>query len=103
MMRAAYTRRIVAIEEESRRRCAGICTRSQKGGKSPLERLSGREREILQLVVEGKTSAAIAAYLGLSPKSVETYRSRLMGKLGVQNVPQLVKFALQHVLTPPTR
>jgi len=76
---------------------------SQKGGKSPLERLSGREREILQLVVEGKTSAAIAADLGLSPKSVETYRSRLMGKLGVQNVPQLVKFALQHVLTPPTR
>lgn len=73
----------------------------QSGGNTPLERLSGREREILQLVVEGKTSAAIAADLGLSPKTVETYRSRLMVKLGVQNVPQLVKFALQHHLTPP--
>lgn len=70
-------------------------------GASPIERLSGREREILQLVVEGKTSVAIAAGLGLSPKTVETYRSRLMEKLGVRNTPQLVKFALQHELTPP--
>lgn len=53
---------------------------SRREGKSPLERLSGREREILQLVVEGQTSAAIAARLGLSPKTVETYRSRLMVK-----------------------
>lgn len=70
-------------------------------GASPIERLSGREREILQLVVEGRTSVAIAADLGLSPKTVETYRSRLMAKLDVQSIPQLVKFALQHVLTPP--
>lgn len=76
---------------------------SQERGKSPIERLSGREREILQMVVEGQTSAVIAADLGLSPKTVETYRSRLMGKLGVQNIPQLVKFALQHGLTPPIR
>lgn len=75
---------------------------AQCGGNSPLERLSGREREILQLVVEGKTSAAIAADLGLSPKTVETYRSRLMVKLGISNVPQLVKFAVQHDLTPNT-
>jgi len=67
--------------------------------KSPLESLSIREREVLQYVVEGKTSAAIAEILGLSPKSVETYRSRLMKKLGVTNVPSLVKFALQHGFT----
>lgn len=73
------------------------------GEASPLERLSPREREVLQLVVEGKTSAAIAVDLGLSPKTVETYRSRLMGKIGVENVPQLVRFALGHVLTPPGR
>jgi DNA-binding NarL/FixJ family response regulator len=64
--------------------------------KSPLASLSAREREVLQFVVEGKTSAAIAKILSLSPKSVETYRSRLMKKLGVENVPSLVKFALQH-------
>lgn len=67
---------------------------------SPLERLSAREREILQLVVEGKSSAEIAEVLTLSPKTVETYRSRLMAKLGIKDVPSLVKFAVQHGLTP---
>jgi DNA-binding NarL/FixJ family response regulator len=67
---------------------------------SPLESLSQREREVLQLVVEGKTSVEIAEILFLSPKSVETYRSRLMLKLGVNNIPSLVKFALLHGITP---
>jgi len=68
--------------------------------KSPLARLSTREREILQLVVEGKSSAEIGAILDLSRKTVETYRSRLMGKLGTSNLPSLIKFAIQHGLTP---
>jgi DNA-binding NarL/FixJ family response regulator len=67
---------------------------------SPLESLSQREREVIQLVVEGKTSVEIAGILSLSPKSVETYRSRLMLKLGVSNIPSLVKFALLHGITP---
>ncbi|OGV82418.1 MAG: DNA-binding response regulator [Lentisphaerae bacterium RIFOXYA12_64_32] len=67
--------------------------------KSPLERLSTREREILQLVVEGRSSADIAQTIYLSPKTVETYRSRLMQKLGVRDVPSLVKFAIQHGIT----
>ena len=67
---------------------------------SPLERLSSREREILQLVVEGKSSTEIAEILYLSPKTVETYRSRLMRKLGLSDLPSLVKFAIQHGLTP---
>ena len=67
--------------------------------KSPLERLSGREREILQLVVEGKSSAEIGQILSLSPKTIETYRSRLMAKLGLKDLPSLVKFAVQHGLT----
>jgi DNA-binding NarL/FixJ family response regulator len=66
---------------------------------SPLESLSRREREVLQLVVEGKTSAEVADILSLSPKSVETYRSRLMLKLGVSNIPSLVKYALLHGIT----
>jgi DNA-binding NarL/FixJ family response regulator len=67
--------------------------------KDPLDSLSQREREVLQLVVEGETSAKIARTLSLSPKSVETYRSRLMLKLGVDNIPSLVKFALLHGIT----
>lgn len=70
------------------------------GVKSPLDSLSRREQEIMQLVVEGKTSAEIAKLLSLSPKSVETYRSRLMVKLGVKNIPTLVKFALEQDKTP---
>jgi DNA-binding NarL/FixJ family response regulator len=67
--------------------------------KGPLARLSPREREILQLVVEGKTSAEIAGILSLSPKTVETYRSHLMQKLGISDVPGLVKFAIRYGLT----
>jgi DNA-binding NarL/FixJ family response regulator len=67
---------------------------------SPLEQLSMREREVLQLTVEGYSSAAIAEKLTLSPKTVETYRSRLMGKIGVRDLPELVRFAIKHGITP---
>ena len=63
---------------------------------SPLEALSPREREVLQLVAEGKTSQEIAERLSISPKTVDTYRSRLMHKIGVDDVPGLVRFAIQH-------
>ena len=69
--------------------------------RSPVDSLSARERQVLQLVVEGRTSSEIARMIHLSPKSVQTYRSRLMSKLGVSDVPSLVKFALEHGLTPP--
>ena len=65
----------------------------------PPDALSSRERQILQLVVEGKSSSAIAQSLSLSPKTVDTYRSRLMQKLSVDSVPGLVKFAIQQGLT----
>ena len=69
--------------------------------RSPVDSLSARERQVLQLVVEGRTSSEIARMICLSPKSVQTYRSRLMMKLGVSDVASLVKFALEHGLTPP--
>lgn len=65
---------------------------------SPLDRLSTREREILQLVVEGNSSAKIADTLCLSPKTVETYRSRIMAKINVRDLPGLVKFAIRNGL-----
>jgi len=73
---------------------------SRSGRASPLDRLSARERHVLQLVAEGRSSAAIAATMSLSPKTIETYRGRLMKKLGVKNVAGLVKFAIEHSLSP---
>jgi DNA-binding NarL/FixJ family response regulator len=70
------------------------------GEKGPLDRLSPREKEVLQLVVEGRSSAEIAADLSLSVKTVETYRSRIFQKLDIDDLPGLVKFAIQHGLTP---
>jgi DNA-binding NarL/FixJ family response regulator len=66
----------------------------------PLNSLSSREREVLQFVVEGKQSAEIAQTLAISIKTVETYRSRMMAKLGISDIPSLVKFAVQQGLTP---
>jgi DNA-binding NarL/FixJ family response regulator len=71
----------------------------RRSSASPLQSLSEREREILQLMVEGHSSVHIASILALSPKTVETYRSRLMHKLGLHDLPSLVKFAIQHGLT----
>jgi DNA-binding NarL/FixJ family response regulator len=65
----------------------------------PLERLSAREMEVLKLVVDGNSSNQVAALLGLSPKSVDTYRSRLMTKLDVEHLPALVKLAIRRGLT----
>jgi DNA-binding NarL/FixJ family response regulator len=63
---------------------------------SPLDRLSLRESDVLKLVVEGHTSADIAERLALSSKTVETYRARIMRKLGVKDTVALVKFAMRH-------
>jgi DNA-binding NarL/FixJ family response regulator len=71
----------------------------QRHTASPLESLSPRERQILQLVAEGKTSAQAAEIVSISSKSVETYRSRMMQKLRISDIPSLVKFAIQHGLT----
>jgi len=76
-----------------------IHQRQFSSDRSPLGSLSPREREVLQLVVEGKSSVEIAEILFLSPKTVETYRSRIMEKLGIHDLPGLVKFAIQHGLT----
>lgn len=64
----------------------------------PLERLSPREREVLQQVADGKTSAEIGKMLFLSPKTVDTYRSRLMQKLDIRDIAGLVRFAIRHDL-----
>jgi DNA-binding NarL/FixJ family response regulator len=64
-------------------------------GEDPLAKLSMREREVLQLLAEGNTGAEIAKRLSLSQKTVETYRARLVEKLGIRDLPGLVRFAIQ--------
>ena len=66
---------------------------------NPIHILSARERQVLQLVVQGTPSATIAQLLGLSVSTVDTYRSRLKVKLGVDTTVDLVKFAIRNQLT----
>jgi PAS domain S-box-containing protein len=63
---------------------------------SPVERLSRRERQVLELVIAGRTSKEIAGTLNIAPASVDTYRSRIMLKLAIDDLPALVRFAIQH-------
>ncbi len=72
---------------------------SERSGTSPLESLSRREREIIKLVADGHSSAAIGEMLHLSPKTVDSYRSRLMQKLHITELAGLIKFAIQYGLT----
>lgn len=66
----------------------------------PLAKLSTRERHVLQMLAEGHSVAAIAAAIALSPKTVETYRSRMMNKLDIHDLAGLVRFAVaQGVVT----
>jgi DNA-binding NarL/FixJ family response regulator len=66
--------------------------------KSPFERLSSRERKVVQLIVAGSTSSDIALELSISRKTVDTYRGRIMVKLGVANRSALIRFALEYEL-----
>ena len=80
--------------------CAGLAEAFKPGpSRSPLERLSSREQQILQLVVESKSSVEIGLTLHLARTTVETYRSRMMTKLAIHDMPALVKFAIRHGLT----
>jgi DNA-binding NarL/FixJ family response regulator len=65
----------------------------------PLARLSSRERQVLQMLAEGHSVAHIAITLSLSPKTVETYRARMMEKLGIHELAGLVRFAIQQGVT----
>ncbi|MDE2845715.1 MAG: response regulator transcription factor [Gemmatimonadota bacterium] len=73
-------------------------TESANESSTVLEQLSSREREILQLIVEGHTNQAAAEVLGISEKTVEKHRAILMKKLEVHNLPDLILVALKHRL-----
>lgn len=66
----------------------------------PYELLTSREREVLQMVAEGRTSGEIATRLFISPRTAEGHRANLMRKLGLQNNADLIRFALKRGLLP---
>jgi RNA polymerase sigma factor (sigma-70 family) len=81
-----------AFDRDARERARAS---ARSGLDERLARLTAREREVLNLVVDGRHSREIASLLGISPRTVEVYRSRLMEKLQVRRVPELVKLALE--------
>ena len=72
-------------------------TRSER----PLDPLSGRERQVLQLIAEGKSTKDVACLLGISTKTAESHRSRLMQKLDIHETASLVRYAVRRGLVQP--
>jgi DNA-binding NarL/FixJ family response regulator len=77
-----------------------LISRGQDGSLDPYDTLTKREKEVLQLVAEGHTNAAVAARLGIGERTVETHRAHIMSKLGLNNHADLVRFALECNLLP---
>ncbi len=77
----------------------GFINRLSKGDDSVYSVLTRREREVLQLIAEGKSTKVIAKELCVSAKTIEWHRSQLMKKLGIQSIAELVKYAINEGLT----
>ena len=75
--------------------------RAPDRGRDPFSLLSGREREVLQLIAEGQSAKEIAVELKISPKTVEAHRTSMMRKLGARKATELVRYALRHGLIEP--
>lgn len=80
---------------------AYFAARESRAGRVPRERLSPRERQVLQLVAEGKTTKEVAAILGISVKTTESHRAQVMRKLGIRTAAGLVLYAIREGLVTP--
>ena len=69
--------------------------------KKPLDPLTTRERQVLQLIAEGKTTKDIASLLGISVKTAESHRTRLMRKLDIHETASLVRYAVRRRIVRP--
>jgi two-component system response regulator NreC len=67
----------------------------------PHDPLTNRERQVLQLIAEGKTTKEVAVILGVSAKTAEFHRSTLMGKLDIHSTADLVRYAIRRGLVEP--
>lgn len=73
----------------------------EKVAKTPTEVLTPREREVLQMLAEGKNSKEVATTLGITLKTVETHRANLMSKLDLHSLPSLVRYAIRNKIVMP--
>ena len=94
---------VLAGEVYLARKIAGVVVQdyvqrlaNEEGASSPL---TGREREVLQLVAEGRSTKGIAAHLHVSIKTIETHRSQIMDRLDLHSVAELTKYAIRQGLT----
>ncbi len=71
------------------------------GGREPREVLTPREREIVQLLAEGKSNKEVASSLGISAKTTETHRANIMRKLNLHSVSDLVRYAVRNKMVEP--
>jgi PAS domain S-box-containing protein len=95
--RMLYARECSWLRRDSSGTPLYVLTRiEQLSDGDPLVRLSARERQVFELVVAGRTSKEIAAHLGIAAGSVDTYRSRIMTKLEIHDLPALVRLAIRH-------
>lgn len=78
-------------------------TRTEGTPTDPYDTLTAREREVLQLTVEGHSGTEISERLFISPRTVESHRANLMRKLRVRNQKELVRYAVQRGILPPER
>jgi len=85
----------------SRRVIEGYVRQSQADG--PLEGLTPRQRDVLRLIAEGRSTRDIAKALGVSIKTVETHRAHLMERLDIRDVAGLVRYAIRTGLVKPDR
>ena len=76
-----------------------VLTDYRKHVSDPIDLLSSREREVLQMIAEGKTNKEIATILSLSVYTVDAHRGRIMEKLNLHSTPELVRFAMRNGLT----
>lgn len=82
----------------SRQAVSSLAERTDGVGEAPLESLTPRQREILQMLAEGKSTKAMAFLLEVSIKTVETHRASLMDRLGIHDLAGLVIYAVRHKL-----
>ncbi len=68
-----------------------------------VPRLTARERQVLNLVANGYTSREIGEKLGISPRTAETHRVNIGRRLGIRNVAQMVRYAIENDLSPVTK
>ena len=83
---------------QASRALADSYERGDAAPEDPYERLTAREREVFQLLIEGRTNAQVAEILFISPKTVDNHRTHLMARLGVHSTAELIRFAARRGL-----